>query len=116
MSPTPSKYGTPEPIASPVPYVISSATTIETDPTITTNGVTNYGKIYRGPTEDGPVSAWLFTATSPFDTQIAIDSFFIDPNHLPLAALKFLALRLTGNPTITIGDGGLDKACPHQRG
>ena len=109
VSPTPSKYGTPEPIASPVPYVISSATTIETDPTITTNGVTNYGKIYRGPTEDGPVSAWLFTATSPFDTEIPIDSFFSDPNNLPLAALKFLALSLIGNPTISIGDDGATK-------
>ncbi len=109
MSPTPSKYGTPEPITSPVPYVISSATTIETDPTITTNGVTDYGKIYRGPTQDGPVSAWLFTATSPFDTEIGIDSFFSDPNNLQLAALKFLALSLTGNPTITIGDGGATK-------
>ena len=108
-TPTPSKFGTPTPISSPVPYVISSATTIETDPTITTNGVTNYGKIYRGPTEDGPVSAWLFTATSPFDTQIGIDSFFSDPNNLPLAALKFVALSLTGNPTITIGDGGATK-------
>ena len=108
-SPTPSKYGTPTPIASPVPYVITSATTIETDPAITTNGVTDYGKIYRGPTEDGPLSAWLFTATSLFDTEVPLDSFFSDPDHLPLAALKFLALSLTGNPTISIGDDGATK-------
>ncbi len=78
-TPSPSKYGTPTPISSPVPYVISSATTIETDPTITTNGVTDYGKIYRGPTLDGPASVWFFTATSAFDTKIGLDAFFVPP-------------------------------------
>ena len=103
---TPGKYGTPTPISSPVPYVISSGTTIQTDPTITTNGVTDFGKIYRGPTDDGPLSAWLFGATSPFDTQIGFDSFFSVSANLPLAALKFLVLSLTGNPTIAIAEGG----------
>jgi FecR protein len=106
-TPTPSKYGTPTPISSPVPYVISSATTIETDPTITTNGVTDYGKIYRGPALDGPASVWLFTATSAFDTKIGLDAFFGTTSpYVPLAALKFLALNLTGNPTISIANGG----------
>ncbi|MGB8341305.1 MAG: FecR domain-containing protein [Chthoniobacterales bacterium] len=106
-TPPPSKYGTPAPISSPVPYVISSATTIETDPTITTNGVTDYGKIYRGPALDGPASVWLFTATSAFDTKIGLDAFFGTTSpYVPLAALKFLALNLTGNPTISIANGG----------
>ncbi len=49
--PTPSKFGTPTVITSPVPYLITSGTVITTDPSITTNGVTDYGKIYRGPTD-----------------------------------------------------------------
>jgi acrosin len=106
---TPGKYGTLTPISSPVPYVISSGTTIATDPTITTNGVTDFGKIYRGPADDGLVSTWLFTATSPFDTQIGIDAFFSASANLPLAALKFIALSLTGNPTISIANGGPTK-------
>ncbi len=105
-SPTPTKYGTPTAISSPVPYVISSGTTITTDPTITTNGVTDYGKIYRSPTLDGPASAWLFGSTSSFDTQIGFDAFFTDPSNVPFAAFKFLSLLLTGNPTISIANGG----------
>ena len=49
VTPTPSKFGTPSVISSPVPYVIGSGTTITTDPAITTNGTTDFGKIYRGP-------------------------------------------------------------------
>src|SRR5450432_1758551 len=105
-SPTPSKFGTPSVISSSVPYVIGSGTTIQTDPSITTNGVTDFGKIYRGPTDDGPVSAWLFGSTSSFDTERGIDTIFSNPSYLPLAALKFLALTLTGNPTISIANGG----------
>ena len=48
-TPTPSKFGTPSVISSPVPYLITNGTVITTDPSITTNGVTDYGKIYRGP-------------------------------------------------------------------
>ena len=51
--PTPSKFGAPSVIASD-PYVISSATTIQTDPAITTNGQTNFGKIWRGPARTVP--------------------------------------------------------------
>src|SRR5262245_48102216 len=45
---TPTKFGTPAIISSPNPYVITSGTVISTDPSITTNGVTDLGKIYRG--------------------------------------------------------------------
>ena len=103
---TPSKTGTPSVISSPVPYVITSGTTIQTDPAITTNGKTDYGKIYRGPTLDGPPSAYLFTATSPFDIALGFDQHFEDVNLLPLAVFKFSALEITGNPTISIPEGG----------
>src|SRR6059058_5639609 len=63
-SPTPSKFGTPIPITSLVPYLITSGTTISTDPSITTNGVTNFGKIYRGAATDGPFSVFIFGSTS----------------------------------------------------
>src|SRR5437762_5441466 len=45
---TPTKFGTPSTITSPNPYVITSGTVISTDPSITTNGVTDFGKIYKG--------------------------------------------------------------------
>src|SRR6266496_1245747 len=40
-SPTPTKFGTPSTITAPNPYLITSGTTITTDPSITTNGVTD---------------------------------------------------------------------------
>src|SRR6266404_4636002 len=99
--PTPSKFGTPSVISSPVPYLITSGTVITTDPSITTSGVTDYGKIYRNPVNDGAFSLWAFGSTSAFDTALGIDdNFFADPNHLPIAAFKFQSLSLTGNPTI----------------
>src|SRR5258707_1458672 len=74
QSPTPpptpppsSKFGALTVIASPDPFVINSGTTIQTDPTITANGQTNFGKIWRGPATDGPLSAYAFGATSAFD-------------------------------------------------
>src|SRR5438552_15643009 len=70
---TPTKFGTPSTITSPNPYVITSGTVISTDPSITTNGVTDFGKIYRGRSIDGPVSAWAFGSTSAFDTASGFD-------------------------------------------
>ena len=67
----PSKFGAPSTIESN-PYVISGATTIQTDPTITTNGQTNFGAIWRGPAEDGPLSAFIFGSTSAFDSEMRI--------------------------------------------
>src|SRR5438094_3448678 len=108
--PTPTKFGTPATITSPNPYVITSGTTIPTDPSITTNGVTDFGKIYRGSTDDGPFTLWAFGSTSAFDNAIHLDSeFFADPNHLPIAAFKFQNLSLNGNPTIDLSNGGVTK-------
>ncbi|PYM07610.1 MAG: hypothetical protein DMF15_10510 [Verrucomicrobia bacterium] len=106
--PTPDKFGTPSVIASSNPYVITSGTTITTDPSITTNGVTDYGKIYRGSTDDGAFSQWAFGPTSAFDTALNIDTeFFADPAHVPIAVFKFQSLSLNGNPTIDTSNGGV---------
>ena len=105
--PTPSKFGTPSVISSPAPYLITNGTVITTDPSITTNGVTDYGKIYRGQ-NDGAFSLWAFGSTSAFDTALRIDDiFFADPNHLilPIAVFKFQSLSLTGDPTIDTSNG-----------
>jgi FecR-like protein len=108
--PPPSKFGTPSTITSPNPYLITSGTTITTDPSITTNGVTDFGKIYRGSTDDGPFTLWAFGSTSAFDTALNLDTeFFADPSHLPIAAFKFQSLSLTGNPTIDLSNGGVTK-------
>ena len=76
---------------------------------ITTNGVTDYGKIYRGPADDGAFSLWAFGSTSAFDTALGVDNFFADPNHFPIAAFKFQSLSLNGNPTIDMSNGGVTK-------
>jgi hypothetical protein len=104
-TPTPSKFGTPATITSPNPYVITSGTVITTDPSITTNGVTDLGKIYRGRSIDGPVSAWAFGSTSAFDTASGFDNLIGDNSG---AAFKFTALQLDGDPTIDTADGEIN--------
>src|SRR5947207_1820345 len=99
---TPTKFGTPSTITSPNPYVITSGTVISTDPSITTNGVTDFGKIYRGRSIDGPVSAWAFGSTSAFDTASGFDDLIGDNSG---AAFKFTALQLNGDPTIDTTNG-----------
>jgi hypothetical protein len=109
VAPTPSKFGTPPVITSAVPYSINSGTFIETDPTITTNNITDFGKIYRGPADDGPFSAWAFTATSAFDRASGIDPHFANADNLQISGFKFELLRLDGNPTISTDNGGTTK-------
>jgi hypothetical protein len=93
-------------ISSPARYLITNGTVITTDPSITTNGVTDYGKIYRGQTDDGPFSRWAFGSTSTFDMALRIDdTFFADPSHLPIAVFKFEKLSLSGDPTIDTRNG-----------
>jgi hypothetical protein len=105
--PTPSKFGTPSVITSPVPYLITSGTTISTDPAITTNGVTDYGKIYRSLADDGPFSLWAFGSTSAVDTALDFDTHFNNAGHFPAAVFKFTSLELAGNPTIDLTNGGV---------
>ena len=79
---------------------------IETDPFITTNGKTDFGTIYRGAELDGPASLWFFGSTSDYDKLIGFDSDVFTGDRIPLAAFKFSALSLLGNPVIDIGEGG----------
>jgi hypothetical protein len=102
--PTPSKFGTPPPIVTFVPYPIDNGTTLQTDPAITRAGVTDFGKIYRDSGQDGAFSAWAFTATTPFDSTAGIDALY--GANVPVAAFKFTALQLVGNPTISTANGG----------
>ncbi len=106
VSPTPIKTGTPIVISSPVPYVIDSSTVISTDPTITTNGITDFGKQYRSPELDGSVSTYLFGSTSAFDTLIGFDQIVTNTENVPAAVFKFQGLLLAGNPTISLVNGG----------
>jgi FecR protein len=97
----PSKFGSPTTIVSSTPYVINSGTVIQTDPTVTTNGVTDFGVIYRGPEIDGPFSAFALGSTSPFDIASGFDAQ-IDSSG---AVFVFTALQLAGNPTISTTNG-----------
>ena len=104
---TPSEFGPPSTITSPDPYLISSRTQIQTDPSITTNGTTNgvtdFGKLYRGTALDGTPSEYLFgEAPTSFDQMV----FSGLQNNLPVAVFKFSDLELTGNPTIIVPSGG----------
>jgi hypothetical protein len=99
----PSATGPPSTITTPDPYVIGSGTQIQTDPSITTNGVTNYGTFYRGTALDGTPSQFVFgQAQTSFDQMV----FNGPQNNLPIAVFKFADLELTGNPTITVPSGG----------
>jgi mannose-6-phosphate isomerase-like protein (cupin superfamily) len=102
--PTPSKFGTPSVIDSSNPYQINSGTIINTDPTITTNNLTDFGKIYRSNPVDGSLSTWLFGSNSAFDEQVGFNNLS-DLNFAPLAAFKFSGLSLSGDPQIVIPEG-----------
>ncbi|MGI8432953.1 MAG: FecR domain-containing protein [Chthoniobacterales bacterium] len=112
MSPTPTPAGTPAKfgalsvITSPDPYVITGNTVIHTDPSITTNGQTDVGKIYRGPTADGTPSNYFFGSTSAFDNDSGFNGHFSQAGNLPVAAFKFSSLVLSGNPIISLVNGG----------
>ncbi len=107
--PTPSKFGTPVPISSPNPYLITSGTVITTDPSITTKGVTDFGKIWRGTSIDGPLSAFIFGSTSAFDTVIGLDAG-AEKVADSGAVFKFASLELTGNPTVLTTNGEINLA------
>jgi hypothetical protein len=99
--PPPSKFGPPTTITSSTPYVINNGTVIQTDPTITTNGVTDFGVIYEGPEIDGAFSSFALDSTSEFDTESGFDEQ-IDSSG---AVFKFTSLQLAGDPTISTTDG-----------
>ena len=102
------KFGPPSAITQPNPYVITSGTQINTDPTITTNGITNFGKIYRGASVDGDLPTWLGSSPSAFDMVENIDCQTDcggfgnpGPGSLPAAGFLFAGLQLAGDPTIS---------------
>jgi quercetin dioxygenase-like cupin family protein len=105
----PKKFGPPATIISFNPYPITNTTVITTDPTITTNGVTDSGKIYRGPVDDGAFTNFAFGSTSAFDLATQINGLLADSANLPIAVFKFQSLSLLGNPTISLGNGGPTK-------
>ena len=103
---TPTKFGALTVINSPDPYVISNDTVIRTDPSIRTNGRTDFGKIYRGPAFDGTPSKYFFGSTTSFDTSSGVDTIFSANDFLPIALFKFQNLRLDGDPTISTAKNG----------
>ncbi len=107
-SPTPSKFGTPSVIAAD-PYIIDQNTTIQTDPTITKNGVTDFGKIYRGAAIDGVASAYLFGSTSAFDTMSGFDDDIgVGGDSTGGAVFEFTSLQLIGDPMISTTNGQIN--------
>ena len=76
--------------------MIDSKTTIQTDPAITRNGETGFGRIYRGSSQDGTPATYFFGATDSFDTSSGFNTFFNDTAHLPMAAFKFNTLQIAG--------------------
>jgi len=77
-----------------------------TDPAITTNSQTDYGKIYRDSDTDGSRAQWLFGSTSTFDTDSGFDAGVDTSTFLnQIAVFKFQNLVITGNPTISTSGG-----------
>jgi hypothetical protein len=96
------KFGPPSVITTPNPYVIKGGTQINTDPTITTGGVTNSGKIYRGVPQDGNFLTWLGATPTAFDNASG------EPHPgqaLPLACFLFSGLQFDGDPVSTTTSG-----------
>ncbi|HYR22185.1 MAG TPA: FecR family protein [Chthoniobacterales bacterium] len=102
-----SKFGPPSLIVTD-PYHITSGTVINTDPTITTNGITDFGKLYRGAAIDGPLPTWLGSSPSAFDSVDFFDSSgggFNNPDNVPIPGFLFNGLLLEGDPTVSNSNG-----------
>lgn len=102
---TSSKFGSPSTITAPNPYHITSGTVIKTDPTITTNGKTDSGKIYRSLAQDGPFVPWIGLTESPFD--IASNNPKPGDEASPLPVFLFAGLQFDGDPTVSTANGGV---------
>lgn len=97
-----SDFGPLSTITSSNPYFIGSTTQIVTDPSITTNGVTDYGKVYRNVALDGTFSDYVFGSTTGFDVRVGVN----DPNTPPggTGVFRFSNFVLTGGPAVnTVG-------------
>ncbi len=98
-----SKFGPPSLIVAD-PYHITSGTVINTDPMITTSGITDFGKLFRGAAVDGPLATWLGSSPSSFDSVDFFNSTsggFNNPDGVPFAGFLFNTLVLEGDPTIS---------------
>ncbi len=118
-SPTPSKFGALPIIANNgdgTAYAIDTTSAIRTDPFISTQGVTDSGRIYRGGTPGSPATAgsvdglpsnyFLGAANGPsaFDTQVGFDAQVGTLGDV--GGFKFNTLALLGNPaSISTADG-----------
>jgi hypothetical protein len=96
------EFGALTTITSTIPYDIGSGTSIRTAPTITTAGVTDQGKIYRGVAQDGLPSAYFFGSTSSFDGKSGFDASILKPT----ASFRFADLTISGDPNIIVPKGG----------
>src|SRR5262249_40878159 len=72
--------------------------------------IISFGKIYRGMAIDGSFSTWAFKSTSGFDMAAGIDDAFSGGATVPLAAFKFSALQLAGDPVVNTTDGAVNLA------
>lgn len=100
--PTPSKFGTVQTIAGR--YTIKNNTTIQTDPTITTDRERQFGKIYRGSVEDGRPTNFVFglgvTPDPVFDDEFA-------KLNQP-AVFRFEDLHIEASPVVDTRGGTKD--------
>jgi hypothetical protein len=117
--PNPPPTATPPGITRPNPYVISPATAIATSrggtPNITTDNVTNTGRIYRGNALDGSASRFVFGSTRTFDLRSNFDERFgrnSEGQFAPagVAVFRFGSLRIVGAPAIDTTGGPIDLA------
>lgn len=100
----PGKYAPLGVISSPDPYIVDNTTQIATDPTITTGGVSHFGRIYRNDALDGAYTQYAFGATSAYDTKIQMGDYYAD-DAAGGAVFKFSNLTITGQPTFNTTGG-----------
>ena len=93
-------------ITNPSPYLINGTTVVNTDPTITTDGVVSQGALYQSAAIDGPLTNYLYGSTSPFDQFLEMDQLADFPNGL--AAYKFSQLTLSAFPAFQTVGGTLE--------
>ncbi len=110
--PPPSEFGPPDTIPDPDAFPLGEGSQINTTglPTITSNGITHFGKIYRNTSLDGTRSLWFFRSTRPFDTASGFDTpdrSLFDLNFI--ATFKFQDLQLISNPSVSAAAGGITK-------
>ncbi len=101
-------------IKSPNPYVIKGGNTqVNTDPTIVTNGLIDYGALYGSAGLDGLLTNFLFGSTSPFDLTVFNNNGGPNADGSPaftagLASFKFSNLKIIGVPTFLTTGGSLE--------